>query len=160
MNSGMRNVDELLEMFARYLMENKLRKTAERQAILTAICHIHGHFDVEMLWKQLEAANFYVSRASIYNTLELLMNARLIVRHQFSTQLVQYELKGVASAHHHVVCYYCGSVREVKSDKVKIMADYRIPKFTQEFHSLYIYGMCSKCKFRLMKEQKKKTNKN
>lgn len=74
--------------FARFLSERRLRKTTERFKILEHICRIRGHFDVEMVLRQLEEENFHVSRASIYNTLELLMDARIVIRHQFSSQSV------------------------------------------------------------------------
>ena len=149
--------NKIKEVFTQYLIEKSLRKTTERYTILDHICHIRAHFDVEMLRQRLEENNFHVSRASIYNTIELLMDAGLVVRHQFSSQLVQYELKALAAMHHHVICSYCGAVREIKNDKIlKELANQRITKFTYEYHSLYIYGMCSKCKFRLNTQKKKK----
>jgi len=91
------------ESFARFLTERGMRKTTERFTILEHICRIRGHFDVEMLLRQLDEAHFHVSRASIYNTLELLMDARIVVRHQFSSQLVQYELQAAAATPHHAI---------------------------------------------------------
>jgi Fur family ferric uptake transcriptional regulator len=109
-----------------------------------------------MLHDRLEEDNFHVSRASIYNTIELLLEARLIVRHQFSLQLVQYELISVSAKHHHTICNYCGAVKEIKNDRmIDGMENCRIPKFTYEHHLLYIYGMCSKCKFKLANKNKK-----
>ena len=144
------------ESFARFLTERGMRKTTERFTILEHICRIRGHFDVEMLLRQLDEAHFHVSRASIYNTLELLMDARIVVRHQFSSQLVQYELQAAAATHHHAICSYCGAVQEVKDDRLtRELAHRRIPKFTYDCHSLHIYGMCSKCKFRMRMSQRK-----
>jgi len=153
----MYDTNKIEEAFTQYLIEKSLRKTTERYMILEHICQIRSHFDVEMLRQRLEEHNFHVSRASIYNTFELLMDARVIVRHQFSSQLVKYELKTLAAMHHHVICNYCGAVKEIKNDKIsKDVANQRITKFTYEYHSLYIYGMCSKCKFRLNNQKKKK----
>lgn len=53
------------ESFARFLTERGMRKTTERFTILEHICRIRGHFDVEMLLRQLDEAHFHVSRASI-----------------------------------------------------------------------------------------------
>jgi Fur family ferric uptake transcriptional regulator len=157
MSQDLHDIKKIQDVFTKYLNEQGLRKTTERYTILKHICQIHGHFDVEMLLQQLESDNFHVSRASIYNTIELLMNIQLVVRHQFFHQTVQYELKSVAVTHYHVICNYCGSVKERKNDaEMKGMMNYQIPKFTQEYHSLYIYGMCSKCKFKLMNKNKNK----
>jgi len=157
MSINLNEINKIQEVFTRYLTEKSLRKTTERLTILEHICHIKGHFDVEMLRQRLEEHNFHVSRASIYNTIELLMDAHLVVRHQFSTQLVQYELKILATTHYHIVCCYCDTIKEIKSDKCsKEIANLKISKFTYEHHSLFIYGMCSKCKFRLTHQTKKK----
>ena len=152
----MYDINKIKEAFTQYMIAKSLRKTAERYMILEHICQIKGHFSVEMLRKQLEDNNFHVSRSSIYNTLELLMDAQLVVRYQFSSQLVQYELKALAITHHHLICNYCGVIREIKNDKIsKEVATFRITKFTHEYHSLFIYGICSKCKFRLNHQKKK-----
>jgi len=155
MSANLSEIHKIEEAFTRYLMEKSLRKTTERFMILEHICQLKGHFDVEMLRLRLEEHNFHVSRASIYNTIELLMDARLVVRHQFSSKLVQYELKALAITHHHVICSYCEAIKEIKHDKIsKDIANLKITKFTYEYHSLYVYGMCSKCKFRLNHQQK------
>jgi Fur family ferric uptake transcriptional regulator len=136
------------EALTGYLKEKGLRKTIERYTILECICRIQGHFDLETLRQYVTENHFRVSQAAVYNTVELLMDAGLVVRHQFSSRIIQYELKSAALAHHHVICSYCGAVREIKIEKIKMEADYKIPKFTIEYRSLYIYGMCSKCAFR------------
>jgi len=152
----MYDTNKIKEAFTHYLIEKSLRKTTERYMILEHICQIRGHFDVEMLRQRLEENNFHVSRASVYNTIELLMDAGVVVRYQFTSQLVQYELKALASTHHHAICSYCGVVKEIKNDRIsKDITNQRITKFTYEYHSLYIYGICSKCKFRLMYQKKK-----
>ena len=157
MSTNLYDANKICEAFTQYLTKKSLRKSTVRYMILEHICHIRGHFDVEMLLQRLEEHNFHVSRASIYNIIELLMNAGLVVRHQFATQLVQYELKAVAATHHHAVCNYCHAVKEFKNEKnSKEIANLKIAKFTHEYHSLYIYGMCSKCKFRLNNQKKKK----
>jgi len=153
----MYDTNKIKEIFTEYQVKKSLRKTRERFMILEHICQIHGHFDVEMLQQRLEEHHFHVSRSSIYNTIELLMDAGLIVRYQFTSQLVQYELKALASTHHHAICNYCGAIKEIKNDKIsKDIANQRITKFTYEYHTLYIYGMCSKCKFRLNHQKKEK----
>jgi len=157
MTSNPIDTEKINKAFAEYLALKGLRKTTERTKIVECICRLQSHFDVETLQTKLEEDNFHVSTASIYNTLELLMNACIIVRHQFSTQLIKYELKSAAAHHHHVVCTHCGAVREIKNDKVvRVMKDVKITKFTMEYCSMYIYGICSKCKFRLKHNHKTK----
>lgn len=141
---------ELKQLFTEYLTEKKLRKTEERYAIFESICSFSGHFDMLTLHERLEDKHFHVSRATLYNTLDVLEDGGMIVRHQLNAQTVQYELRMLAETHIHLICMKCGAIREVKDSVLrKDVAALKISRFTPEFHALYIYGMCSKCKFRL-----------
>ncbi|MDR1331253.1 MAG: transcriptional repressor [Tannerella sp.] len=157
MNPDLHDADSTGKFFDEYLTEHGLRKSTVRKVILEHICRIRGYFDVDMLHGMLEADNFHVSKASIYNAIELLMNACLVVRHQFTTQVVYYELKSAAAGHLHAVCRCCGSVKEIRSDRVaRLMTDLKIAKFSPEYGSMYIYGICSKCKYRLAHAKRQK----
>lgn len=141
------------EQLTRYLAEKKLRKTEERYAILDCIFQISGHFDMCMLHQRLEELGFHVSRATVYNTLDVLEDCGLILRHQFMTQAVQYELRSLAETHAHLICTKCGSVRELKEGMVKDSIDaLKIARFHPEYHTLYIYGICGKCKKRYLRK--------
>ena len=96
-------------LFTEYLTEKKLRKTEERYAIFKEICAFPGHFDMCMLSDRLEQDNFHVSKATLYNTLDVLVDAGLVVRHQITVQSVQYELRIYADTHLHLVCTRCGA---------------------------------------------------
>ena len=160
MSVHLHDINRIRDVFAQYMKEKTLRKSTVRETILEHICQIKGHFDVEMLLQRLEEFNFHVSRASIYNTIELLLDADLIVRHQFSSKIVQYELKSVSATHHHAVCINCHTVKEFKNDKLsKEIDNHKVIKFTPEYYTLYIYGICSKCKFRLNLQKKARNNK-
>ena len=83
--------DTVRQIFTEYLTANGHRKTPERYAILETIYSIDGHFDIDMLYsRMMDQENFRVSRATLYNTIILLINARLIIKHQFGTSS-QYE---------------------------------------------------------------------
>ena len=70
--------DTVRQIFTEYLNANGHRKTPERYAILDTIYSIDGHFDIDMLYSQMmNQENFRVSRATLYNTIILLINARL-----------------------------------------------------------------------------------
>jgi Fur family ferric uptake transcriptional regulator len=153
------NIDKdlLSNTFAEYLRKNHLRNTTERDAIFAKVCATEDTFTIDMILQQLEDENFHVSRASVYNTVELLINSKIVVRHQFSYSNVQYELKQIADENHHIVCTDCGTVRKIKNEKLnKIFEGYKIPKFTKEYYSLNIYGICSKCKYKQLREDIKR----
>lgn len=145
------------QSFTEYLTEKKLRKTEERYAIFECICRFSGHFDMYSLQEKLEETNFHVSKATLYNTLDVLEDGGLIVRHQLNAQSVQYELRALAETHLHLICMKCGAIREMKDSMLKKdVNNLKISRFTPEFHALYIYGICSKCKFKLQQKNSKK----
>ena len=83
--------DTVKQIFTEYLNANGHRKTPERYAILDTIYSIDGHFDIDTLYSLMaDQENFRVSRATLYNTIILLINARLVIKHQFGNSS-QYE---------------------------------------------------------------------
>jgi Fur family ferric uptake transcriptional regulator len=148
------------ESFSAYLTENKLRKTEERYAIFDEICDFRGHFDIYMLHQKLNSANFRVSRATLYNTLKMLTEAGLVIRHQLDSKSVQYELRKKAETHMHLVCTQCNRIRDIKSPISLVTSIYASRRrFTPEYFSLYVYGVCDKCKNKAMKAVKKNKTK-
>ena len=141
------NVKETVkQMLTEYLQKNGHRKTPERYAILDTIYSIQGHFDIDTLYHYMEnEGNFRVSRATLYNTIILLMDANLVIRHQFGNSS-QYERAYMNRTHHHMVCTDCGKVTEFEDEKLKhVIAEAKLSRFTASHYSLYIYGICSKC---------------
>lgn len=144
---------EMQDLFTSYLVEKKLRKTEERYAIFQCICGFPGHFDVDGLYQKLEETHFHVSKSTLYNTVEVLVDGGLLVRHPLNGQAVQYELRALADTHLHLICTRCGMIRELKNDVLEQeVANLKISRFTPQYHALYIYGLCSKCKYRLQRK--------
>ncbi|MDR2473956.1 MAG: transcriptional repressor [Tannerella sp.] len=136
------------EAFSEYLKSKNLRHTIERDAIFGKIYNTDEPFTPEMLRQKLEDENFRVSKASIYNTIELLLDAKIIVRHQFTNSLVQYELKHLSEGYAYLICTHCDRVRKIREEKINNFLDkLKISKFTSEYYSLYFYGICSRCKY-------------
>lgn len=104
------------EVFTNYLQQKKHRKTPERFAILKQIFDNEGHFDAESLYNHMQK-DYRVSLATVYNTMELLLDCGLIVKHPFAGQTSQFEKTFGNSIHHHLVCTKCGSVKEFSDKK-------------------------------------------
>ena len=134
------------EIFTDYLKKKEHRKTPERYAILEHIYQHEGHFDAELLYKAMQK-EYRVSLATIYNTLDLLLDCSLIVKHPFVGQTAQFEKTFSNTTHHHLVCSLCGSVKEFSDKKIRtIIQTKKFSNFEPSHYSLYIYGICNKCK--------------
>ncbi len=140
-----------------YLEQNSLRKTPERFAILDAIYSIDGHFTLEELGDRLnEEERFPVSRATLYNTLKLFMELRLVIRHRFQGT-TKYEACYDNNSHSHQICTVCGKVTEFKSQKINdAIETLHLRRFRKDGFSLYIYGICSSCQAKLTKQASKR----
>ena len=137
----------LQQQFDAYLERKHLKSTEERQMILKTICGLEDHFDVNMLFDELQKGSFVVSRATIYNTLEILIEGGMVMRHPINGGIQRYALCCLSANHMHLVCIQCGSIRRISCKEPSIdLAAIRKHRFTPAHHCLYIYGLCSKCK--------------
>jgi Fur family ferric uptake transcriptional regulator len=156
---NVKNVKETVkQMFTEYLRIHKHRKTPERFAILDAIYSIDGHFDIDKLYAMMaDEEKFRVSRATLYNTLVLLLDAKLVIKHMFGS-CSQYEKSYNMETHHHQICTECGKVTEMHSDELQTaIANTKMTRFQMSHYSLYIYGTCAKCAARKRRQLKNKS---
>ena len=148
-----------------YLEMNNHRKTPERYSILRAIYSINGHFTIDELKARLaKEMDFPVSRATLYNTLNLFLSLRLVIRHRFQGS-TKYEACYDNQSHCHQICSICGKVTEIKSPElIEAVENMHLKRFRKDGFTLYIYGICSACQLKKSKRKKptgtKSNNKN
>lgn len=137
-------IKEVISIFSAHLEKNNFRKTPERFTILEEIYKRNDHFDAEALYIHMKTQNYRVSRATVYNTLELLVNCDLVTKHQFGKNLAQYEKSYGFKQHDHLICVDCGKVLEFCDPRIQqiknMMGD--LLQFKVTHHSLNLYGKC------------------
>jgi len=138
-----------------YLEMNNHRKTPERYTILKAIYSMNGHFTLEELNEKLSSElNFPVSRATLYNTLNLFLELRLVIRHRFQGT-TKYEACYDNNSHCHQICTMCGKVTEVKSPEIiQAVDNMHLRRFRKDGFTLYVYGVCSTCQSKITRRKK------
>ncbi len=137
--------DKAAEIFTSFLKSGKNRITPERFEVMDAALDYDGHFGADDLYIVMKNLNSRVSRATVYKTLELLVQCELLSKRNFGENITRYESNYKRQSHDHLICMDCGRIVEFVNQKVKKLPE----EISQELEfevSSYSFNIFARCK--------------
>jgi len=150
------------EQFKVLLKSKGLKVTQQRLLILEVLeSHHDTHMAVEDIYDLIHEKHPDMGLATVYRTVQLLLEMQLVDRIYLNDGCVRYELGhlfdgGSKHNHHHLICKTCNKVISFKEDLLERLEQQieRTEKFRIDDHELKFYGQCEEC---IEKERKQKT---
>ncbi len=135
---------EVRNLFRAFLKKRNLRQTPERFMVLEEVYATNDHVDADELYLRLKQKGNRVSRATVYNTLDLLLDCDLVGRHQFGKNQAKYERAYSYWQHDHLICLDCNEVLEFCDPRIQGIQEMvaEIYQFDIKHHALHLYGHC------------------
>jgi Fur family ferric uptake transcriptional regulator len=137
-----------LHLFRRYLKQQGLPVTQQREVVADVVFTTQEHLSVEDIEARLKARGERIGKATIYRTMEILVRSGLVEDHDFGDGFKRYEhLFGQQPVHDHLVCTHCRKVTEFRSPELQRIQD-RVARehgFSPTRHRMEIHGLCADC---------------
>ncbi|MFZ2322975.1 MAG: transcriptional repressor [Ignavibacteriaceae bacterium] len=137
--------EKATEIFKDFLKQGKNRITPERFEVLDAALEYEGHFGADDLYIRMKNSNSVVSRATVYNTLELLSQCDLISKRNFGDNMTRFESNLKKQTHDHLICVDCGKIIEFTDPRIKKIPQEICDNLDFELHS-YSFNIFGRCK--------------
>ena len=113
----------VVNTFNNFIDKKRLRRTPERIAVLEMIYNKDEHFTVENLYLDMVNSNMRVSRATVYNTLQLLLECGLVNKLNIGNSSTYFEKAFGCPEHDHIICTNCNKIIDFR---VRKMAEIRL----------------------------------
>lgn len=140
----------LLAGFTRYLRDRRLPVTRQRLEVASALFQSPDHPSADRLQRALAEQGLEVGTATVYRTLDLLVDSGLVREHDFGEGFRRYEPTSERSRHEHLVCRRCGRAVEFINERLERMLEMIADehRFLHRQHRVEIYGLCLDCQRR------------
>lgn len=132
----------LLKNIADTLTENKIRPSFQRIKVLEYLISNQHHPNVDRIFKDLQSEVPTLSKATIYNTLNLFVKAGLVRVLTIEDKETRYDI--VTETHGHFKCEECGTIFNFEVD-LELLATDELAGFKVVDRNVYFKGVCSKC---------------
>ena len=140
----------LLERFRRHLREHHQPVTRQRDRVAQVVFRSDDHLSVDAIVRELKQQGEQVGIATVYRTLDLLVESGLVRAHEFGEGFRRYEPMTTQAGHEHLICERCGRVVEFANERLErmlpVLADEQ--GFQHQRHRVEIYGVCRECRQR------------
>ena len=140
----------LLERFRRFLRDHRQPVTRQRDLVAQTVFLSEDHPSVEAIGKVLRSRGENVGVATVYRTLDLLVQSGLVRAHDFGEGFKRYEPMPEQTYHEHLICERCGRVVEFQNERLErmlpVIADEHA--FQHRRHRIEVYGICRECRQR------------
>ncbi len=137
------------ERFQEYLKRRGLKLTAQREVILKRVLKLRKHFSADELFDDLRRTDQGISKATVYRTLNLLVEASLLEEHDFFDRGHKvYERAARESHHDHLICVACQRIVEFHNEEIERLQDDVTQRYDFEMvsHIHQIFGVCASCR--------------
>lgn len=139
---------ETYEKFKKFLKTGKHRITPERFEVLDYVIESNDHFSADELYLKMKNGKSNVSRATVYNSLELLVKCNMLIKRNFGDNKTFYEASYNKQNHGHLICKTCGDIIEFTNDKISDIVKEIVTQndFSPDSFQFNIFGQCNKHK--------------
>ena len=140
----------VVERFVGYLREHNLPVTAQRLAIADVLLTSERHLSAEEVAQEVSARGRAVGTATVYRTIDTLLESGLVVERDFGEGFRRFEPARDIPHHEHLVCTQCGRVEEFRDERLERMTTIVSESrgFMRQRHRLVIHGVCKDCQTR------------
>jgi Fur family ferric uptake transcriptional regulator len=150
MPSPRAELPDLVNRFTRYLRERRLPVTRQRLEVAEALGRVADHPSVERIHRDLMQRGVRIGAATVYRTVDLLVESGLVREHDFGEGYRRFEAAPERAHHEHLICQRCGRVVEFTNDRLERMLEMVADEmdFLHRRHRIEVYGLCPDCRRR------------